>query len=169
MRLWEKAAYRPVDSLALIGAFGASLVIVVNALFLQSGPHPAPFLANPTAQPQRVETRPNVAAMATPKPAESPPAHSTGGSRTPQTVSGRHSDPIANLIASSIGSSTRVIAVQRALSDFGYGQIRPSGILDESTSAAIEKFESAHKLPVTGRLSDRLLTELSALTGRPIE
>ena len=42
------------------------------------------------------------------------------------------------------------------LSEFGYGQIKPSGILDEATSAAIEKFEREHKLPVTGRLSDRL-------------
>ena len=59
--------------------------------------------------------------------------------------------------------------MQRVLSEFGYGQIRPSGTLDEATSAAIEKFESDHKLPVTGRLSDRLLSELGAMTGHPIE
>ena len=64
---------------------------------------------------------------------------------------------------------SRVIAVQRVLSEFGYGQIRPSGVIDEPTRAAIEKFESDHKLPVTGRLSDRLLSELGAMTGRPIE
>lgn len=169
MRLWAKAAHRPVDSLALLGAVAASFVIVVNALFLQSGPHPAPFLANPTPLPQNVESRSNVAAAATLKPAESAPVHSTGGSRTPQTVSARRNDPIAELIGYSIGSPSRVMAVQRALTEFGYGQIRPSGILDEPTSAAIEKFEGEHKLPVTGRLSDRLLSELSALTGRPIE
>jgi len=60
-------------------------------------------------------------------------------------------------------------AVQRVLSEFGYGQIRTSGILDEATIAAIGKFESDHKLPVTGRLSNRLLSELGALTGHPIE
>ena len=61
------------------------------------------------------------------------------------------------------------MAVQRVLSEFGYGQIKPSGILDEATSAAIEKFEREHKLPVTGRLSDRLLSELAAMTGRPLD
>ena len=48
--LWllAKAARRPVDSLAIVGAVVASLVIVVNALYLQSRAHPAPFVANPT-------------------------------------------------------------------------------------------------------------------------
>ena len=58
--------------------------------------------------------------------------------------------------------------MQRALSEYGYGQLRLSGTLDEPTSAAIQKFEADRKLPVTGRLSDRLLSELSAMTGRPI-
>ena len=35
--------------------------------------------------------------------------------------------------------------------------------------AAIQKFEADHKLPVTGRLSDRLLSELATMTGRPIQ
>jgi hypothetical protein len=61
------------------------------------------------------------------------------------------------------------MAVQRALAEFGYGQIKPSGVIDAPTSVAIEKFESEHKLPATGRLSDRLLNELANMTGRPIE
>jgi peptidoglycan hydrolase-like protein with peptidoglycan-binding domain len=59
--------------------------------------------------------------------------------------------------------------VQRALSEFGYGQLRASGTVDEPTSAAIQKFESEHRLPVTGRLSDRLLRELAAMIGHSIE
>jgi peptidoglycan hydrolase-like protein with peptidoglycan-binding domain len=74
-------------------------------------------------------------------------------------------DPIAKLIA----PSKRVTAVQRALSDFGYGQIKPSGVYDPDTRAAIEKFERDHKLPVTGQLSDRVVRELAAMTGRPLE
>ena len=34
-------------------------------------------------------------------------------------------DPIAELIA----PSQRVLAVQRALADFGYGQIKPTGVV----------------------------------------
>ena len=73
---------------------------------------------------------------------------------------------IGRLVA---GPSTRVAAVQRVLAEFGYGQIKSSGIFDEPTSAAIAKFEREHKLPVTGRLSERLLSELASMTGHPIE
>lgn len=77
----------------------------------------------------------------------------------------RRNDPIADLI----GPSPRIQAVQRALSDYGYGQIKPSGMLDDATSEAIEKFEREHKLPVTGRVSDRLVAELTAMVGHPIQ
>ena len=56
-RLWAKTTHRPVDSLAILGAVAASLVIVVNAVFLQSGSHPNRFFANPTSPPpQTAET-----------------------------------------------------------------------------------------------------------------
>jgi peptidoglycan hydrolase-like protein with peptidoglycan-binding domain len=74
-------------------------------------------------------------------------------------------DPIAELIA----PSKRVLAIQRALSDFGYGQIKPTGQYDPETKAAIEKFERDHRLPVTGQISDRVVRELAAMTGRLLE
>jgi peptidoglycan hydrolase-like protein with peptidoglycan-binding domain len=74
-------------------------------------------------------------------------------------------DPIAELIA----PSKRVLAIQRALSDFGYGQIRPTGQYDPDTRVAIEKFERDHRLPVTGQISDRVVRELAAMTGRLLE
>jgi peptidoglycan hydrolase-like protein with peptidoglycan-binding domain len=74
-------------------------------------------------------------------------------------------DPIAKLIA----PSKRMMAIQRALSDFGYGQIKPTGQFDPATKTAIEKFERDRKLPVTGQISDRLVRDLAAMTGRPLE
>jgi peptidoglycan hydrolase-like protein with peptidoglycan-binding domain len=74
-------------------------------------------------------------------------------------------DPIAKLVA----PSARVTAVQRALADFGYGQIKPTGVFDADTRAAIEKFERDRKLPVTGQMSDRVVRDLSGMTGRPLE
>ena len=74
-------------------------------------------------------------------------------------------DPIAELIA----PSARVIAVQRALNDFGYGPVKGTGNYGTETIAAIQKFERDRKLPVTGQISPRLLRELAALTGRPLE
>jgi hypothetical protein len=165
LRLWAKAVHRPVDTLAILGAVAASLVIVVNAVFLQSGSHPAPFF--PTAiQPPTADARPHPPSLAAAKPAEpTASVRSPAAARTTQTVSIRRNDPIAELL----GSSARVAAVQRVLSEFGYGQIKPSGILDEVTSAAIEKFEREHRLPVTGLLSDHLVSELAGMSGRPLD
>jgi peptidoglycan hydrolase-like protein with peptidoglycan-binding domain len=65
--------------------------------------------------------------------------------------------------------SKRVIALQRALAEYGYGQIKPSGIVDSETQRAIERFERERKLPITGQASDRVVRELAAMTGRPLE
>ncbi|HSP50707.1 MAG TPA: peptidoglycan-binding domain-containing protein [Pseudolabrys sp.] len=74
-------------------------------------------------------------------------------------------DPIAELIA----PTKQVLAIQRALSDFGYGQINPTGVYDPETKEAIEKFERDRRLPLTGQISDPLVRELAAMTGRPLE
>jgi peptidoglycan hydrolase-like protein with peptidoglycan-binding domain len=66
-------------------------------------------------------------------------------------------------------SSKRVLALQRALAEFGYGQIKPTGLVDADTRAAIERFERERRLPVTGQISERLARELASVTGRPLE
>jgi putative peptidoglycan binding protein len=71
---------------------------------------------------------------------------------TPQTAAGR-----------------KIAAVQRTLTEYGYGQLKPTGLIGADTQAAITKFERDRKLPVTGQMSDRLVKELSAMTGRPID
>jgi hypothetical protein len=168
-QLWAKVTHRPVDAVAILGAIAASTVIVVNAVFLQSGAQPASFFANPPAVPQAAERTPNVATADSLKPTAAPPARNIVAERSLQPVAARRNDPIGDLIGASVSSSLRVAAVQRVLSAFGYRQIRPSGVLDEPTSVAIGKFESEHKLPVTGRLSERLLTELANMVGHPVE
>jgi peptidoglycan hydrolase-like protein with peptidoglycan-binding domain len=72
-------------------------------------------------------------------------------------------------IATVLAPSKRVLAVQRALADYGYGQIKPTGIVDAETQVAIEKFERERRLPVTGQASDRVVRELAAIIGRPLE
>ena len=62
-----------------------------------------------------------------------------------------------------------MLAVQRALAEAGYGQIKPTGGYNPETRAAIEKFERERKLPITGQASDRVVRELAAMTGRPLE
>ena len=86
--------------------------------------------------------------------------------RSAQISASARGDAIGDLIA---GSPKRVLAVQRALGDFGYGPVKPTGVPGVDTRAAIEKFERERKLPITGQISDRLVRELAVVTGRPLE
>lgn len=163
-RTWTHVAERPVDSFAILGAAAATFAIVVNAAFLQSGSHPTPYFANPVPDPSMQIPR---------RPADMMPTHSVPRPQStpalappaPLPQAARHNDPIAELI----GPSPRIAAVQRVLTQYGYGQIRPTGMLDGPTSEAIEKFERDHKLLVDGRVSDRLVGELATMVGHPIE
>ena len=72
-------------------------------------------------------------------------------------------------IANQTPAARRVAAVQRSLTEYGYGQLKPTGTVGSDTQAAIQKFERERKLPVTGQMSDRLVKELSAVIGRPVD
>jgi hypothetical protein len=77
--------------------------------------------------------------------------------------------PIPSTRSDLITSSHRVAWVQRALTEYGFGQLKPTGTVGSDTQAAIQKFERDRKLPVTGQMSDRLVRELTTMTGRPID
>lgn len=181
--------YSPKDMIAGALAFAAIGAIVANALFLQAGPHPSPMFgsavaiptavapANPLPRPRPVE--------ATPKPAEVSPSE-------PKPVEAKPSDPLTNLVKATsvtpvapsvvarppmpipvasnpVFGSRRVAAVQRTLTEYGYGQLKPTGTIGADTQAAIQKFERDRKIPVTGQMSDRLVRELTAMVGKPID
>ena len=98
-RICARMARRPVDSVAIIGAAVASIIIIVNAVFLQSGSQRAPFVANPTA-PQVADGRSDVpTSTATASDAVRPVSQ-----RIAAPVTARRDDPIADLIGSSVGS-----------------------------------------------------------------
>jgi peptidoglycan hydrolase-like protein with peptidoglycan-binding domain len=217
---------RPRDSLAVAAAGGAVIAILVNALFMQSGPHPAPIFANkpvPVVAPQpdplaslmphrrpgatksdavtatkpRSDTVAEIQRELTRRGFYDGPADGFYGPKTDaairdfeQAAGLRASaepgetllaaiarsnvkakpvetarDPIAALLA----PSGRIIAVQRALIEFGYGPLAANGTYDGPTRAAIERFERARKRPVTGQITDQLVRDLATLTGRPLE
>ena len=68
-----------------------------------------------------------------------------------------------------VTGSRRVAAVQRVLTEYGYGQLRATGTIGADTQAAIQKFERDRRLPITGQVSDRVVRELTAMTGHPID
>ena len=94
-------------------------------------------------------------------------------SSTPMTSA----PPVANVVRPpapipapvQITGSRRVAAVQRALSENGYGQLKATGTIGADTQAAIQKFERERKMPVTGQMSDRLVRELTVVTGHPVD
>ena len=79
--------------------------------------------------------------------------------------------PVSSRSDSSLspGGSRRVAAVQRALSEYGYGQLKPTGTIGPDTQAAIVKFERERKIPASGQMNERLVRELSAMIGHPID
>jgi peptidoglycan hydrolase-like protein with peptidoglycan-binding domain len=147
---------RPVDSIAIIAAVATTLIIVVNAIFLQSIMQAPPSLNAKPSAAKSDSLKPLITGTP-PRPVTIAPAL--------QPVAARRNDAIAELI----GPSPRIAAVQRALAEYGYGQIKPSGTLDDATSTAITKFERDHNLPTSGRVSDRLIKELTAMVGHPID
>ena len=185
----------PKDMLAGAVAFAAVSAIVANALFLQAGRHPSPMFgsvvaipaaalapANPLPRPRPVEA----ASLLEPKLAEPKPAEPKAADPLANLVKATSAAPVApptivrppapipassrtETIANSAPISRRVAAVQRALTEYGYGQLKPTGTVGSDTQAAIQKFERERKLPVTGQMSDRLVRDLVAMTGHPIE
>ena len=211
--------HSPKDMVAGLIAFAAASAIITNALFLQSGPHPAPMfgsavapptsllMPNPLPRPRPAEAdalalnepKRSDPSLFDPKPVEPPPEpkpveQKPAGLRAGESkaTDQRASDPMANLVKSSIatplpapsgglrppasipttgsiGGAKRIAAVQRVLTEYGYAQLKPTGMLSPDTRAAIEHFERERRLPVDGQVSDRLVRELYAATGHAVE
>lgn len=189
--------HSPKDMVAGILVFAAVGGIIINALFLQAGRHPAPMfgsvamvpadlaLASPPPRARPVES--DVSTLDV-KPAEPKP------SEKPDEL--KSTDPLGNLVKATSASpaapsnvlrssasipatsrneaiassgARRVAAVQRALTEYGFGQLKPTGTVGSDTQAAILKFERVRRMPVTGQMSDRLVRELTAMIGHPID
>jgi hypothetical protein len=185
--------HSPKDLIAGALAFAAVSAIIANATFMQGGHHPSPMfgasagvpvVASPLPRPRPPEAtlKPADIKLAEVRPVEvrpvevkpaavsiiakttAAPVQSAARPPAPIPVSSR-SDPVGDLII----ASRRVAAIQRALTDYGYGQLKPTGTIGSDTQAAIQKFERDRKIPITGQMSDRLVRELSAVTGRAID
>jgi hypothetical protein len=160
--------------------FGSAVAVPAAALAPASPlPRPRPVdadaaqlelkLAEPKpAEPKLAEPRPSEPRTAEPlanpvKAASAAPVHSNIARPPAPIPASSRNETIAN------AGSRRVAAVQRALTEYGYGQLKPTGTVGSDTQAAIQKFERERKMPVTGQMSDRVVRELTAVIGRPIE
>jgi hypothetical protein len=187
--------HSPKDMVAGALAFAAVSAIIANALLLQAGHHPAPMFgsvvaipaaglapASPLPRPRPVElaTKPVDVSPPEPKPAEpkaaDPLTNLVKATSAPPVVSNipRPPAPVPasnrnETIVNPAQPSHRVAAVQRVLTEYGYGQLKPTGTIGADTQAALQRFEREHKLPVTGQMSDRLVRDLAAMIGHPID
>jgi Putative peptidoglycan binding domain len=189
--------YSPKDMVAGALAFAAVSAIVANALFLQAGQHPSPMFGSVVTMP--VAAAVPASPLPRPRPMEADTKSAEPSLPEPKLAEPKNADPLANLVratapapvappnnvlrppapipasthsetgATSAQGSRRVAAVQRALTEYGFGQLKPTGTIGSDTQAAIQKFERARKIPVTGQMSDRLVHELVAMIGHPID
>ena len=173
--------HSPKDTLAGAAALIVVVGIVANALVLQPGRHPAPMFGATPVSPASpastqapmprvrstdVEVRPEAKSVEPPAVSTRlPPAANAATLRPPVAIPPAKNDPVGDLIV----STRRVAAIQRALTEYGYGQLKATGVVGPETTAAIQKFERDRKMPITGQISDRLIRDLVVLTGRPIE
>lgn len=205
--------HSPKDTLAGFVAFAAVSAIIGNALFLQTGRHPAPMfgtvinlpapspvaLSSPLPRPRPLgadalplEPKPMEFRAAEPRAPERTPAERGSEKPAEATAStSRAADPLTNLVKATTSAppsqsvvvarppapipsapspaARRVAAVQRALAETGYGQLKVTGAMGAETQAAIQRFERGHNMPLTGQVSERLLRELAAAIGHPVE
>src|SRR5579871_3055840 len=180
--------YSPKDIIAGMLALAAVSAIIANALLMQAGRHPAPMFGTVTAMPAMASVP--ASPMPRPRPVDADSSMPDGKPAEPKAA-----DPLTNLVkttgavqptsaniprppmtvpistrdSGSVSESHRVAAVQRALTQYGYGQLKPTGVVGADTQAAIQKFERARKLPVTGQVSERLVHELASTIGHPVE
>ena len=173
----------------LLVFFGLAVMVVVpiNALFLQDGRHPAPLFRLTALEPPhpRVDaplppSRPAAAApakieAAKPEPAKAENAKKAGASdliadlidgRLPKNdARPRHGkDAINEEIAHAGGDNKTVLFAQRALLKLGY-VLHQDGVFGGTTRQAIEKFERANHMPVTGELTPKLIKLLGQRSG----
>ena len=179
--LWLQAGRHPAPLFGTVVNLPAVTSAPANLL-----PRPRPVEAD-VLESKPTELR--AADIKAAEPRTSDPRTSDPRTAEPKTAEPKTSDPMGNLVKATstapitnsiprppasipgdAGSgSRRVAAVQRALTEYGYGQLKPTGTVGSDTQAAIQKFERTRKLPVTGQMSDRLVRELTAMIGHPID
>jgi hypothetical protein len=71
-------------------------------------------------------------------------------------------------VAAPVEANKTVLAAQRALVKLGF-VLKPDGVNGAATRQALEQFERDHNLPLKDELTPKILHELAAQSGLPIE
>jgi len=148
-------ARNPLRTLAVGLLLAGTAAIVLNAAFWQSADHPSPMFATRTAE---------TTTAATEVPAAAPVAAVPAPAANPARV-----DELARLVETAMAdtpqinatpASPNVVEAQQLLTQLGYQPGTIDGLFGARTRGAIEAFETARGIPVTGAVSDGLLAQL---------
>ncbi|MCC6734649.1 MAG: peptidoglycan-binding protein [Bauldia sp.] len=163
-RVLRVVARNPGRTLAAALLVAGTAAIVVNAAFRQAADHPSPFFATRTAETAATGT-PAAAQQATQSPAVPAPA------ANPERV-----DELARIVQTAMAetpqvtatpASPSVVEAQQLLTRLGYEPGTVDGLFGTRTRRAIEAFETARGLTVTGEVSEALLTQLRTAAAAP--
>lgn len=83
-----------------------------------------------------------------PQPVDQIAALINGNANTPAPAAGPQPDK-------------RLLSVEKALANQGYGPLKVDGFMSKETRSAIGRFEKDHSVPVTGQVSERLIQALT--------
>lgn len=173
------------DAMARYVALAAGMVIaagiMVNALMLQKGRHPAPLFgkAQVVAHAAKPEPVPSAATQSKPAPVPVPAIKQAAAVQpAPQeeVTTAEDDDPIARLL-SQLGGSKRsqkagtdasLVTAQKALIKLGFN-VKANGTMTATTRKALESFEKSHHLPVKGELDRRTSKMLAAASGMRLD
>lgn len=174
-----------VARVAAIGmAATMALGIMVNALVLQKGHHPAPLFGKPPAPAasQATPPRPTVRAVQADVDADVAPVAPVAKARK-LAVAAQDADapvgddaigrllaggPAPAAKAAGKGDGKTMMGVQRALTKLGF-KVPPTGTAGPATKKAIEAFEKDRHMAVKGEVDRRLVKVLAAESGIKID
>jgi len=189
-RLFGALAERPIESFAAAIFTALMTGVLFNALIFQNARHPSPLFGTPITLVPQVETpkpipRPaSISAAPTANEPASPgaiPARPVAIPHDAEPPATKAADPIGQMLRNtsqpqannaainpSAIDATRILTVQKALLKLGY-VLHPDGVIGATTRQAIEKFERERGWPAHGELTPKVLREISARSGLPIE
>src|ERR1700744_211584 len=155
--------HSPKDTIAALPAVPAASAIVANALFLQSGPHPAPMFGSVVQMPATPPA--TVTVLPRPRPAEAdaaPPAEPHLAETSPSELrlndprtSDKSSDPLGNLVKATTSPLSPTPVVPPPVANF---RRRPASIPSVASPhgvAAVQRALAAYgygQLKPTGTL-----------------
>ena len=187
-----------MHKVARYAAIGMSATVVagimVNALVMQKGHHPAPLFGKGTLgisaapvtpvkdtrvavvdpapkadEPMGVAAPPPMPVVkprpATPKPTASDQAPKASGE---DQIAKLLKTGVAPVVASDRSDTKTVLGAQKALAKLGFA-LKANGTMGPATKKAIEAFEKERNMPVNGELTHRVVKILGAESGVKID